>query len=106
MAEGDGLTGMGVYIETGNAKGKLADMVVLHGAVGVPEPDRFEDVPGDKSLLCVVENAWFDAVAVCYDRAEFLGFKFDGTSRKRTWLLLDKARTRSLVSTVYRKLIV
>lgn len=61
-----------------------------YGAQLVPRPTRFTDVPVDKTLVCVIEvGVHGDAAGIIYDQGELDRFAFDGTSRPRTWLLVD-----------------
>lgn len=63
-----------------------------HGAQLVLRPLHFADVPADKTLICVIENGPRDAAGIIFDQAELDRFAYDGTTRARTWLLVDTAR--------------
>lgn len=92
---------MGCYIETPFSTLKARQLAELHGAERVLEPATFTDIPPGKTLVCVVENFTFDAVGVCLTAADFRAFKYDGSGRPRTWMLIDAAIVRTLVSPIY-----
>ncbi len=86
---------MGYYIEVPKSVGKAAQLVRIHNASIIPCPEKFEDIPKDKALICVVDNRAFEAAGYCFSSSEFAEFKRpDG--RPRQWLLIDKALTEKL----------
>jgi len=87
---------MGYYIEVPENTGKTAQLVKLYGATIIKRPRSFDDVPGDKALICVVGNRLFDAAAYCYSAAEFGAFNLPSDDRPRQWLLMDKKLVREL----------
>jgi hypothetical protein len=90
---------MGFYIQVPNNKNKAQQLCDIHGGTIIEEPKTFNDIPLDKGLVCVVENGYFDAAALCYNEKEFEEFRApDGYSvqRKRTWVLLDNELAKSL----------
>ena len=42
-------------------------------------------------LICVVENDWFDAAAICTDEEEFRRFMADTSGRPKYWLIVPDA---------------
>lgn len=99
---------MGCYIPCGDGQAffKAAYLVNHHGALQVQEPESFEDIAPSKVVVCVIENGAFEAAGVCYDALELREFKYDGTRRARTWLLMDKAVVRDLVPLAYQEFLV
>lgn len=43
-------------------------------------------------LICVVQNAWFDAAAICTDEQEFNRFMSDRSGRPKCWLIVPNAQ--------------
>lgn len=81
---------MGYYVEVPSPVDKASQLVSLYDAEYVTRLD-FDEVPEDKYLICVVENAFFDAAAVVYSRGEFEAFQPTiDDDRSRTWLYLSK----------------
>jgi len=80
---------MGKYINT-NSKGEVlptinkAKELIKDGAKMVSDEKFLEN------MVCVVENAWFDAAAYAYSEKEFLLFK-EPDGRKKTWLIYPLA---------------
>ena len=81
---------MGYYIEVPKNTDKAGQLQKLYGAVVTPRPAALIDIPAGKRLICVVQNGFFDAAALCYDDREFQEFACPD-ERPRTWLLMDKA---------------
>jgi hypothetical protein len=80
---------MGFYINRINdeilpAKGK-ADALIAHGATEIFHPIEFQE-----NLVCVVENAFFDAAGYIFDSGEFGEFMYPD-SRNRRWLIVPNA---------------
>lgn len=80
---------MGFYIETPGNQAKAGQLVEDFGAVQISAPAQLNDVPSGKTLVCVVENPFFDAAAIIYDEQELTAFADPSDGRRRTWLLLD-----------------
>jgi len=78
--------------------GKAATLVGLHGATRITEPFLFTEVPEGQRLICVIENAFFDAAAVVTTAEEFRICKYDDGGRPRTWLLMDRATVLGMVT--------
>jgi hypothetical protein len=91
---------MGKYVNVNlkgnplNASGKASELV-LSGAERIEEPNAFDQHEG-KSVLCVVENGLFDAVAFAYNQAELDEFKRDD-GRFKTWLTVDESVIETLI---------
>lgn len=86
---------MGYYIQVPEKKNKAGQLVRLYGAQIIPCPVAFEDIPGNKALICVIDNTMFEAAGHCYSQREFEAFCVpDGRPRK--WLLMDKELTEKL----------
>ena len=83
---------MGKYININLKKQPLgatskARDLIASGANRIAEPDGFDQYPG-KSVVCVVENGFFDAAAWAYCQSELECFKIND-GRPKTWLLVD-----------------
>ena len=86
---------MGYYIQVPENLNKAAQLVSLHAAEIIPEPLGFDEIPEDKGLVCVVQNAGFDAAAYCYSADKFAEFtRQDG--RFKHWLVMDKGMAERL----------
>jgi hypothetical protein len=82
---------MGYYIEVPEPNDKAQQLVELLDATKIPTPSEFFVAPTGMTLLCVVENGPFDAVAIIYDEHECEEFSDPSDGRPKTWLLLDTA---------------
>jgi hypothetical protein len=80
---------MGYYIQ-GPTKGK-ATQLTMFGATSIPCPKRFEDIPSDKALICIVDNGAFEAAAYCFSECEFKAFSRCDDPRPKQWMIMDKA---------------
>ncbi len=107
---------MGYYIQVKTLKNKVQALVENYGAERIDGPPAsLAELPEDKALVCVVENAMFDAAALAYSDREMRYFSMpeldygpDGieitsnledifkprllakAQRPKTWLLMDK----------------
>ena len=88
---------MGYYIQTPEPTGKAAYLREHHGAIAV-EPVEPSALAPDQALVCVIENAGFDAAAYCYNDREFQEFALPDDRRPREWLLMDRAIVERLSS--------
>lgn len=94
---------MGIYLQTPQPVLKAAQLEQLMGARRIERPKEFSDVPEDKYLLCVVENATFDAAGVAYCENEFLHMALPDdpqnpfNNRLRTWMLIDKDKVHEQI---------
>jgi hypothetical protein len=85
---------MGKYLNTlptGNlpAKGKSAELLKNEGVSVINQiPTNLREIPEDKSLICVVDNGYFEAAAFIYDQRELNDFSDPYDKRPKTWLLV------------------
>jgi hypothetical protein len=86
---------MGFYIQ-GPATSKAPFIVSEYDGKIIPQPERFEDVPADKALICVVDNVLFDAAGYCFSAREFEAFTRSDDVRPKKWLIMDKAKAEKL----------
>ena len=89
---------MGRYIQTGEATGKAQYLVDNCGANRVEKPSRFEEIPADKALICVVANPMFEGAAYCYSPEELIEFGQITDNRPKTWLLMEKSLVEELAT--------
>ena len=87
---------MGYYIEVPNNKDKAQQLVDLHGAAILTKHPTFEEIPNGKALICVVQNAAFEAAALVCDRDELVDFTLPEDPRPRTWLLMEQTVAHEL----------
>ncbi len=81
---------MGFYIETGKALGKAEYLIDNYdGQEILLLPASFFDIPENKSLICVVNNGFFEAAAYCFNEEELNAFK-NPDGRFKRWILIDK----------------
>lgn len=94
---------MGYYIDAEDipAKGKATVLIEKYGAV---KPNPGDSVPPDKVPVVVIENGPFDAAGIAFDSQELREFLIDGTSRRRTLLLMDRATVIELCPRVQKVL--
>jgi hypothetical protein len=81
---------MGYYIQTESHKQKADQLVRVHGAEIIDKPTSFEQIPDNKALVCVVQNALFDAAGLAYSADEFHAFSCADDYRVKTWLLMER----------------
>lgn len=87
---------MGYYIQTEYPRQKAFQIIKQHNAEAIPKPASFSDVPTDKALIVVVENALFDAAAHCYSERELEAFTYPDDRRPKTFLLMDLKKAQEL----------
>lgn len=87
---------MGYYIETDSAKGKAAYLIKHHAAELIGRPAKFEDVPADKALVCVVQGMHHDAAALCHDKRTYQDCSQVLDNRSRVWLLMNREEAHKL----------
>jgi hypothetical protein len=81
---------MGYYIQTESEKAKANQLVATRGATMLLSAPKWEDIPPDKALICVVDNGPFEAAGLVYSKNELEDFSETRTSRRRWWLYMDK----------------
>lgn len=83
---------MGYYINVdskGNAlsaSNKHHDLIIDGATVISPSPKSF--IP---NLVCVVDNGLFQAAGFCYDECEFNDWADPSDTRKKVWLVYERA---------------
>lgn len=89
---------MGYYIQ-GPTLGKAEFLIKQHGATRLTgAPEKLANLPPDKAVVCVVHNGPFEAAAHAFSQKELEDFIFDGTNRKKEWLLMDAKLVEKLSS--------
>jgi hypothetical protein len=87
---------VGYYIQARCTIGK-ADMICEeHGAVKIPQPKSFKDIPESSGLICVVSNGPFEAAGFCYNEREFEEFASPKDTRPKTWITMDRSKAEKL----------
>ena len=87
---------MGLYLEVAANQNKADQVMRLYNAVIVEPPEVIEDVPENYTLLCVVQNPMFDAIAICQDDMDLIDFRDPSDPRPKTWLLIETSIARNL----------
>lgn len=89
---------MGNYLNDKNlgAKGKADSLVSLFGAGLIVGPPDFANVPPDSVLVCVMENAMFDAAMVITSERDFNRAQNATDLRPKKWLYLSKDKARKM----------
>lgn len=93
---------MGYYINTtmdGQSLGRINkanSLILTSGAVSIPQPKSFAEVPPDKALVCVVSNGPFEAAGYCFSEREFEAFTVPTDCRIKQWLLMPKTLVEKL----------
>ncbi len=77
---------MGFYIETAEPFDKAGQLMSV--ASVIMQPSSVDDLPPGQTLLCVVQNGFFDAVAICYDDSELAAFGDPSDARPKTWMCI------------------
>ncbi len=90
---------MRCYLLNVHSVGQLTEQ---YGAVRIPEPEDFSP-PDGQCYLCVLESGVVTAAVVCLDHDGMLACKYDEFPN-RTWLLLDRAVVRGMVSPMFTAL--
>ena len=92
---------MGYYIETPSPVFKAEQLIKQHGAVRIPPPRGYDDIPHGQVPICVVQNGMFDAAGIAYNDNELEEFKANTYDRRpRTWLTLPREKVLELNSYV------
>ena len=86
---------MGFYIQVPQHKGKAQQIVELYEGRIIPCPNRFEDIPSNEAIICVVDNDLFEAAAFCYNQDEFRVFS-SPDRRPIVWVVIDRKKACEL----------
>ena len=103
---------MGYYIP-GPTNGKADHIVEVYKGVVLDSQPKWEEVPEDMALVCVVDNGDFEAAGLCVDEREFNRFAAPDElrnpnppvgvidmnpteQRPRTWVLMPKSKAYEL----------
>ena len=79
---------MGYYIETKENLNKAQQLLAEHPEIKeVTQP--VYDPTHKKIIVCVVQNGWFDAAAVCFSESELHAFA-EPDGRPKRWLELPR----------------
>lgn len=68
--------------------------------VPIEEPKTFNEIHGDRAIICVIRNGSFDAAGYCFDEIEFEAFKNLTVVRPRAWLTMDKDLANKLTNRI------
>ncbi len=77
---------MGYYIETDKSINKAAWLLKNANASYWGDPPK---VPAGKVPICVVDNGFFEAAAICFNEQEYKEFNSPYDGRPKKWLLID-----------------
>jgi hypothetical protein len=78
-------------------KGKVQYLVDRYQAVVLGEPpDNFDKVPDDQAIICVIDTLQYEVASYAFSRQEFSLLDDHSDFRKRTWLLMDKAKANQV----------
>jgi hypothetical protein len=81
----------------GPTRGKAQHFVDMYQAVVLDKPPRhFEDVPDHQAIICVVDTLQYEVASYAFSSQEFSFLDDHSDFRKRTWLLMDKAKANQL----------
>ena len=58
--------------------------------------DNFDKVPDDQAIICVIDTIRYEVASYAYSRQEFSLLDDHSDFRKRTWLLMDKAKANQV----------
>jgi hypothetical protein len=77
----------------GPTTGKVQYLMDMYQAVVLEKPpDNFGQVPDDQAIICVIDTIQYEVASYAYSRQEFSVLDDHSDFRKRTWLLMDKAK--------------
>jgi hypothetical protein len=81
----------------GPTKGKVQHFVDEYQAVVLDRPPRnFSDIPDRQALICVIDTIQYEVASYAFSQPEFSLLDDHSDFRKRTWLLMDKAKANQL----------
>lgn len=73
-------------------EGRMVGEYFVNRGVYNPPP-KWEDIPADQRLVCLVQNAGFTAAGVVYKQSEYMAFlptPYD--QRDRIWVLVERSK--------------
>jgi hypothetical protein len=77
----------------GPTKGKVQYFVDVYDAEVLDRaPANFDQVPDHRAIICVIDTIQYEMASYAYSRQEFSTLDDHSDFRKRTWLLIDKAK--------------
>jgi hypothetical protein len=81
----------------GPTKGKVQYLVDKYQAVLLDRPpDTFDKIPDHQAIICVIDTLQYEVASYAYSLQEFSLLDDHSDFRKRTWLLMDKAKANQL----------
>jgi hypothetical protein len=81
----------------GPTTGKVQYLIDMYQAVVLDRPPRnFTEIPDHQAIICVVDTIQYEVASYAFSRQEFSLLDDRSDFRKRTWLLMEKARANEL----------
>jgi len=81
----------------GPTKGKVQYLVGKYQAVVLDRPpNSFDKIPDHQAIICVIDTLQYEVASYAYSLQEFSLLDDHSDFRKRTWLLMDKAKANQL----------
>jgi hypothetical protein len=81
----------------GPTTGKVQYLMDVYQAVILDRPPRnFAEIPDHQAIICVVDTIEYEVASYAFSRQEFSLLDDRSDFRKRTWLLMDKAKANEL----------
>jgi hypothetical protein len=78
---------MGSYI---NPRNETKEQFLVKNGSKVSASFKYEDIPQDKMMVCLVNNGFFTAAGIMFDEREYDDFHVKGDTRPKDWYLVDK----------------
>jgi hypothetical protein len=88
---------MGLYLEPSIDKDQWlnengTELASSSGKIDI----NWEDTPGDKVLVCLVDNGYFFAAGVAYNKREMDAFNLEDDTRPKIWYYVDREKARAI----------
>jgi hypothetical protein len=81
----------------GPTKGKVEYLVDMYQAVVLRRsPHDFDKIPDHQAIICVIDTLQYEIASYAYSQQELSLLDDRSDFRKRTWLLMDKAKANQL----------
>ena len=81
----------------GPTKGKVQYFVDMYQAVILDRPPRdFSAIPDHQAIICVIDTVQYETASYAFSQQEFSFLDDHSDFRKRTWLLMDKAKANQV----------